>query len=71
MMLCLELAEKLSFNHGTGYFPGTDIDRLIALALHQDLGREETAGILLLLPRARLGTAVAQKVGWPCASTSL
>lgn len=62
---CIELAAKLSFHHGRGDCSDSDIEQLASLVYGQDLTREQSAGLLLLLPRARLARHVTQKVRDP------
>lgn len=61
---CIELAAKLSFHHGDGDCSNLDIQHLASLVHGQGLTREETAGILLLLPRLRISYDVAEKVSY-------
>lgn len=61
---CIELAAKLSFHHGLGDCSDSDIEHLTSLVRGQNLTPEQTAGLLILLPRARLSHEIAEKVSY-------
>jgi hypothetical protein len=60
--ICIELAANISINNGTGALGEDEVQKLTILAHEQLWTEQEAAGLLLLLPRLCLESAIVEKV---------
>lgn len=65
LSLCVGLAANLSLNHGKGHPSQEDLDKLAISSQAQGVSDRGFTGLLLLLPRLRLGSMTVDKVCFP------